>query len=176
MKRSPRLLLLGSLAVALAAHATTYVRVEKDGSKTYSDRPLPGGQAVDLQPAQTYSSPATPSVNQSVPAEQQLLQQMDSFTYQSCRLAPDNDASFTNPESVPISIQTTPSLRGEDVVSMTVDGKPVSAAAGTFVLAPAYRGSHSVQVTVRDRFGRELCSASTTFHVLRPSVNMPGRR
>jgi glutamine synthetase len=45
-----------SLAVASIACATTYVRVEKDGTKTYSDRPLPGGQPVELESAQTYSA------------------------------------------------------------------------------------------------------------------------
>ena len=55
------LLVLVSVAAASAALATTYVRVEKDGSKTYSDRPLPGGQPVELEPAQTYSPPPTPA-------------------------------------------------------------------------------------------------------------------
>ena len=57
MKRSSLVVLLGSLCAVSTALATTYVRVEKDGTKTYSDRPMPGGQPVDLQPAQTYSAP-----------------------------------------------------------------------------------------------------------------------
>ena len=60
MKRAV-VILLGMLGVAASVQATTYVRVEKDGSKTYSDRPLPGGQPVEIQPAQTYSAPAAPS-------------------------------------------------------------------------------------------------------------------
>ncbi len=58
MKRQSLVLLLGSLCAVSAALATTYVRVEKDGTKTYSDRPMPGGQPIDVQPAQTYT--ATP--------------------------------------------------------------------------------------------------------------------
>ena len=61
MTRASLVIFLGSLLAASAALATTYVRVEKDGTKTYSDRPLPGGQPVDIQPAQTYSAPATPT-------------------------------------------------------------------------------------------------------------------
>ncbi len=61
MTRALLVIFIGSLLAASAALATTYVRVEKDGTKTYSDRPLPGGQPVDIQPAQTYSAPATPA-------------------------------------------------------------------------------------------------------------------
>jgi hypothetical protein len=169
-------LLLGTLAAATAASAATYVREEKDGSKTYSDRPIPGGKLIELQSAQSYSAPPAPtSTPSSVPSEQRLLQEMDSFTYQSCSLSPASDATFTNPESVPISVVTSPSLRSTDVVSMVVDGQSVTAPAGTFTLAPAYRGTHTVQVTVSDRFGRQLCSATTSFHIMRPSLNSPRR-
>jgi hypothetical protein len=170
-------LILGSLAVASVAFATTYVRVEKDGTKTYSDRPLPGGQPVDLQPAQTYSAPAAPTTgNSNVPAEQRLLQQMDNFSYTSCTITPENDATFTNPPNVTIGVQTDPALRANDLVTLSVDGAEVAAHATNFVLEPADRGTHSVQVTIRDSFGRVLCSASSSFHVMRPTLNSPARR
>jgi hypothetical protein len=170
-------LILGSLALASVAGATTYMRVEKDGSKTYSDRPLPGGQAVILESAQTYTPPPAPtSSNSNVPAEQRLLQGMDDFNYSSCSISPENDASFTNPESVPIAVQTNPALRSGDKVTLTVDGAQVAANATSFLMEPAHRGTHSVQVTIRDSYGRELCSASSSFHVIRPSLNSPARR
>lgn len=170
-------LIMASLAMASAAFATTYVRVEKDGTKTYSDRPLPGGQPVDLQPAQTYSTPA-PVVDSSrdLPREQELLRKMDDFQYTSCSLSPENDATFTNPPNVPVSVTTQPGLRTGDVVQISVDGKPAAPNATSTVLDPAYRGTHTAQVTIKDGFGRTLCSASVTFHVFRPSVNLPARR
>lgn len=170
-------LLLASLAVASAALATTYVRVEKDGTKTYSDRPIPGGQPVELEPAQTYSSPApsTPAAS-NLPSEQQLLSKIDDFQYQSCKLTPDNDETFTNPLNVPVAAQVVPSVRVGDLVQLSIDGKPAPANALSAVLDPAYRGAHTAQVTIKDSFGRVLCSASVTFHVMRPSVNSPARR
>ena len=48
MTRATLVLFLVSMAAAPAALADTYVRVEKDGTKTYSDRPLPGGKPVVL--------------------------------------------------------------------------------------------------------------------------------
>lgn len=171
------LLLLGALCVVSTSHATTYVRVEKDGTKTYSDRPIPGGQPVNLEPAQTYSAPqsAIPqSAPSNAPAEQRLLQAMDDFRYSSCTISPENDATFTNPQGVPISVSLEPNLRARDVVTLTVDGRVVGNSL-SHLLEPAERGTHTVQVSVRDNYGREVCSASTTFHVLRPSIHMPRR-
>jgi hypothetical protein len=180
MKRHTCLLLMVSLAATSVAFATTYVRVEKDGTKTYSDRPLPGGQPVELSSAQTYT-PSTPAVSSgggdaSLPSEQRLLQQMDDFSYSSCALTPANDSTFTNPENVQISLSSTPALRAGDRVTLSVDGQAIDGNRASYVLQPANRGTHSVQATIRDSFGRVLCSASTSFHVMRPSLNLPGRR
>jgi hypothetical protein len=170
-------LLMASLAVASAALATTYVRVEKDGTKTYSDRPIPGGQPVDLEPAQTYSSPAAASPAASnLPPEQELLRKIDDFRYESCTLAPENDATFTNPLNVPVTATVVPTVRVGDVVQLSVDGKPAATNALNAVLDPAYRGTHTAQLTIKDSFGRVLCTASVTFHVMRPSLNSPARR
>src|SRR5687768_15461574 len=75
MKRAILVILLGTLLAAAAAQATTYMRVEKDGSKTYSDRPLPGGQEVVIESAQTYSAPPapTPTDPSRSPEQQQVL-------------------------------------------------------------------------------------------------------
>ena len=176
MKRLP-LLLMASLATVSVAFATTYVRVEKDGTKTYSDRPIPGGQPIELQGIQTYSSPApTNSGNQNVPEEQRLLSKIDDFKYTRCAISPENDAAFTNPENVSISVSTEPELRAGDQVNLSLDGKVVGENASSFLYAPALRGTHSVQVTIKDSFGRALCTTSASFHVMRPSLNMPQRR
>jgi hypothetical protein len=170
------ILLLGTCCVVSAAVATTYVRVEKDGTKTYSDRPIPGGQPVQLEPVQTYTSPETPAsaTPSTVPSEQRLLQQMDDFRYTNCSVLPENDATFTNPQGVPISVQLEPNLRPRDVVTLSVDGQVVGNSL-SHLLEPAHRGTHTAVVTVKDNYGREVCRASTTFHVLRPSLNMPRR-
>src|ERR1051326_368940 len=96
-----------------AAFSTTYVRVEKDGTKTYSDRPIPGGQPIEIQSAQTYSAPSSPAAaNSGAPSEQQLLKDMgDVFHYDSCALTPAADATFTNPESVSLGVTLRPHLR-----------------------------------------------------------------
>jgi hypothetical protein len=175
-----RLLALITLSIAAAsAFATTYVRVEKDGTKTYSDRPIPGGQPIEIETAQTYAapSPAAPATP-GVPSEQQLLKDMgEAFRYESCALTPAAEQTFTNPESVAIGVALKPALRVGDVVDLRLDGAPVGATnTQSFIVKPVYRGAHTVSVAVKDRYGRPLCDATSTFHVFQPSLNSPARR
>jgi hypothetical protein len=150
--------LLASILLCIAAassFATTYVRVEKDGTKTYSDRPMPGGQPIEIQSAQTYSAPPSAGTASDVPKEQQLL----------------------NPESVALGVSLSPALRGGDVVDLRLDGAPVGPEnTVNFVVKPVFRGAHTVSVSVKDRYGRSLCEASSTFHVFQPNLNSPTRR
>ena len=170
MRRLLPVAVLGSLCVVSIAQATTYMRVEKDGTKTYSDRPIPGGQPIDVKPAQGYSAPAS-SGSSSRPPQQEA----DEFRYQSCGVTPENDSTFTNPEMVPISLVTNPNVRPFDTVIMTVDGQSVGQP-GTVsytMAAPINRGTHTVSVTITDRFGNVMCSVSSSFHVMRPGLNSP---
>jgi len=176
---SRAILLITCSVLATTAFATTYVRVEKDGTKTYSDRPLPGGQPVEIQPAQTYSAPPSSSsvLDSRRPREEREMLDAANFRYTMCQLSPRNDETFTNPEKVNISLSLSPALRPGDELKILVDGSPPPAAAGamTVTLEQPDRGSHTVTAEIRDRYGRGLCSASTTFHVQRPSLNSPAR-
>jgi hypothetical protein len=178
MKRVLFVILLGSLCTAPAALATTYVRVEKDGTKTYSDRPIPGGQAIVLDSAQTYSSaPAQPAGRSGKPREQQLLDQMDDFRYSSCAITPKNDESFTNPETITVGVEAKPGVRGGDLVDLRIDGTTVNNPAATvYSMQQPPRGTHTVTVEIKDQYGRSLCRATASFHVHRPSLNSPTRR
>jgi len=177
MKRA--LTIFGSLLAASAfVQATTYVRVEKDGSKTYSDRPLPGGQPVEIQPAQTYSAPATPSSsNSSLSREEQQVLDAANFQYH-CALSPRADETFQNPESVTLAVQLTPSLRPGDQVKFSLDGADVPNDGNGTSAAVQYpdRGSHTASVQVIDSSGTPRCDTSVTFHVQRSNLNSPARQ
>jgi len=174
MKRFLPFLLIASICASTAL-ATTYVRVEKDGTKTYSDRPIPGGVAIDLEPAQGYStpSPQSPSLRLS-PGQAQYP---ENFRYQSCPVTPPNDSTFTNPESVPISVAPDPALRPSDTVALTVDGQAVGPAGTTsHTLTQVPRGTHTVAVTITSPEGKVVCSSTSVFHVMRPGLNSPVNR
>jgi hypothetical protein len=177
MKRA----LLASLLTlyAVSTLAETYVRVEKDGTKTYSDRPIPGGQPINLEPVPRSSDsppPPAPAVSASLSREQQLLRQVDDFKYSSCALTPENGTTFQSPENVTITFATTPALRPGDISTLSFDGQPVGGPnAQTHTVSPVYRGTHTAAVTIRNSSGNVLCSASSSFHVLRPGLNSPAR-
>ena len=166
-----------SLLATSAALATTYVRVEKDGTKTYSDRPLPGGQPVDIQPAQTYSAPATAPQDSNRPREEQALNEAANFRYE-CALLPREDETFQNPETVTLSVALTPGLRAGDEVHFSVDGSelPRGATPTSATLTLPERGTHTAAVRIVDRYGKAVCSTNSTFHVQRTSLNSPQRR
>lgn len=178
MKRATLAMLLGSLLAATAIQATTYVRVEKDGSKTYSDRPLPGGQPVEIQPAQGYSAPPAPTTPTSVRTpETQAALDAANFQY-SCAMTPRTDETFQNPESVTLAVQLTPPLRPGDMVNFALDGTTVPNQDNRTSAQLQYpdRGAHTASVQVTDRSNRAVCSSSTTFHVLRTGTNSPQRQ
>ena len=170
MRRSLPILVLASLCVISTAQATTYVRVEKDGTKTYSDRPIPGGEPIDVKPAQGYSAPAPSGISTRPRAEEP-----DDFNYQSCSVTPANDSTFTNPEMVPISLVTNPVIRSADTVIMKIDGQAVGQP-GTMsytMPAPVDRGTHTVSVTITNQSGRTVCTVNSVFHVMHPGLNSP---
>jgi hypothetical protein len=174
MTRASLVIFLASLAVASAATADTWVRVEKDGTKTYSDRPLPGGTPVVLESAQTYSAPVPQDPTR--PLEEQSLMAAANFQYESCSMVPANDQTFQSPEAVNVSLATTPRLRSGDRVRLTIDGTQVGNGEAGTVLSQPDRGSHTATAEVVDSAGKVMCSASTTFHVQRPSLNSPLRQ
>jgi|KBSMisStandDraft_5_1062788.scaffolds.fasta_scaffold30163_3 Domain of unknown function (DUF4124) len=176
MKRTSLVIFLGALLVSVA-QATTYVRVEKDGTKTYSDRPLAGGHPVDVQPAQTYSAPSSSSSRANRPGEAEDPDEAN-FHYE-CSLTPRNDETFTNPESVSVGLTLSPGLRSGDTLTFTMDGVPLTGRGDgqtAFSVPQPDRGSHTVSARVVSRSGRSVCDVSITFHVLRPSINSPARR
>ena len=164
---------------ASAVQATTYVRVEKDGSKTYSDRPIPGGEPVEIQPAQGYPSPPpapTPHSAQQSPEQQRVLDAAN-FQY-TCALTPRADETFQNPETVTLAVQLTPGLRPGDLVNFTLDGATVPNEQNLTSTQLQYpdRGAHTAAVKITDRSGRSICNTSTTFHVQRAGTNSPARQ
>lgn len=168
--------LLAATALVGPTQATTYVRVEKDGTKTYSDRPLPGGQPIEIEPAQTYSAPPSSPVDRNRPREERELMDAANFKYTVCSLSPKNNETYTNPQTVAVALALSPMLRGGDDAKISVDGTVVNAnGALNATLEMPDRGTHSVTAQVTDRFGKSVCEASTTFHVQRPSINSPTR-
>ncbi len=174
MKRAFVIFIAGTLLPCAIAFATTYVRVEKDGTKTYSDRPMPGGHPIEIEAAQTYDAPET---QPNLTREQKLVAATEDFRYESCTIVPRNDETLPNPELVNVVVSTSPMLRVGDIVTLLVDGQRVGGDRTlSHTISPVFRGAHTVTVRINNKLGTPLCQATSTFYVLKPSLNAPQRR
>jgi hypothetical protein len=150
----------------------TYTGVGKSGERVFSDQPVPGGTKVELDPAQTYSSPQTPRQS-SGPRPAAVVAP---FRYRSCDVAsPTRDETLINPLKVTVTARVVPDLRPGDQIFISVDGKQLSKGQANAILEPAFRGTHTASVSVRDADNVEICSARSVFHVKQPTVNQGNR-
>jgi hypothetical protein len=165
---------LMSIACAAALSATVYKWVDENGVTHYSDQPHDNAEKVQVAQPQTYKAPR---VNAQAGA-QPPSQSRPPNTYQSCDVvAPANDQTFPNTDSVMTAVQVSPQPHDGDQVSLLLDGQRLAGfppTGGSFTISPIDRGTHSLQAFVQDVRGKVLCqSANVTFTVLQPSVLNP---
>lgn len=164
-------------ACAVASAGTVYKWVDENGITHYSDQPHQSAQKVDVQSQAPVGSVATPA-----PAARDAANSASSTAaaYSSCAIvAPTPEQVFLNTFSVTTRIYVQPPMRTGDQVIVALDGKPVEElpTVGTeFTLNQIDRGTHSVQVTIRDSSGKTVCSSeSVTFYIRQPSLLAPQR-
>jgi hypothetical protein len=164
------------LLVAVPAAAQMYKWVDRNGVTHYSDRPAPGAERIEIQPAQTFSAPrpSTPARGARAGADPN-----QPFRYDNCAISsPANDEVFLNVQRVSASWQFTPALRPGDTVRVVLDGQLVpglTESAQSVTFDPIVRGTHTLQITALDEEGRTACESSVTFHVRQPSLLQPNR-
>lgn len=167
------------LLISFAASAAVYKWVKPDGTILYSDRPpnentaptdLPDVQEIKVVPPSS-SAPDIPPSDQN---EQQSTHEYTKLEITS----PANDSTLRdNSGKVDVSLSLEPPLQEGDVVAITLDGKDIGQGQSpAFFLNNVDRGTHSLQVAVKDASGNTLISSSTvSFHVQRTSVLQPKR-
>jgi hypothetical protein len=165
---------LMSVACTAAVSATVYKWVDDDGVIHYSDQPHENAQKVELKAPQTYSAPKAPSI----PATSSRNSSRPASSYQSCSVSsPMNDQVFENTSEVTAGVSVQPAVRAGDSVVVTLDGQPipgVPVSGGQFAISPVDRGTHTIQMTVRDASGATVCSSpAVTFHVHQASIQSP---
>lgn len=165
-------MLLGCTA---AVAATVYKWVDEQGVVHYSDQPHENAQKVELKAPQTYSAPknSAPPPARSAPAPKSSAP-----VYQSCSITePTNEQAYVNTDTVTAGVTVSPAVRPGDTVVVTLDGSPVPgvpANGGQFSISPVDRGTHAMQMVVRDPDGATVCSStSVTFFVRQPSLQSP---
>jgi Domain of unknown function (DUF4124) len=164
--------LLSVLCTAAFA-ATVYKWVDENGVTHYSDQPHENAQKVTVAQPQTYKAPKLPAEQASAAPPPKVA-----APYSSCVIAqPANEDTFPNATSVDAAVVTNPAVRPGDEVVLLLDGSRVPSfppSGGGATIPGIERGSHSLQVIIRDGTGQVVCqSANVTFTVLQPSVLNP---
>jgi len=162
-----------ALACTVAVAATVYKWVDEQGVVHYSDQPHENAQKVELKAPQTYSSPKT-----SAPAPRPAPARKSAPVYQGCSISePASEQAYLNTDTVTAGVSVLPAVRPGDTVVVTLDGSPVPgvpANGGQFSITPVDRGTHSIQMVVKDTDGTTVCSsAPVTFYVRQPSLQSP---
>lgn len=178
--RLPLLLCLLSVALLVQAESPSqaYKRIGPDGVVEFSDVPGADASAVEISPPVTYQAPPLPVVRPRAPV-----------------------ASAAAPAPAPTLVLNTPrddeplvNTAGQVTLAASVDPAPPPEAQARFrflldgavvatesqpraELENVDRGTHQVRVQLVDAQGKVLAeSEAITFHLIRPSVNLPGRR
>ena len=163
-----------SFACTVAVAATVYKWVDENGVVHYSDQPHENAEKVELKAPQTYTPAKTPDSQSSrAPARGPRPS-----TYQSCSVSePANDQVFMNTDTVNAGVTIQPAVRPGDTAVVTLDGQVVPgvpASGGQFTISPVDRGTHTIQMVVRDPSGATVCSSpAVTFNVRQPSTQSP---
>lgn len=166
-----------SIACAAAFAGTVYKWVDEDGVIHYSDQPHENAEKVQVAAPQTYTPQRSNSPGIRPPSSGPTSN-TTAKTYQSCDVvAPTNEQTFPNAESVSAAVQVSPGPRSSDRVLLLMDGAPVPnfpPGGGSVIITPIERGTHSLQAVVQSSDGKVLCqSPSVTFSVTQPSVLNP---
>jgi hypothetical protein len=163
-------------ASTVAVAATVYKWVDENGVVHYSDQPHENAQKVELKAPQTYSSPKTSAPAQS--SRSTPARKSSAPVYQSCTVSePANEQAFLNTDTVTAGVTVQPVVRPGDTAVVTLDGSPVPGvppSGGQFTISPVDRGTHTIQMVVKDSDGTTVCSsAPVTFYVRQPSLQAP---
>lgn len=170
----------------VAANATAsemWRWVDERGVVHYSDRPHPGAERVDVQPAQSYD---TPPVTAAPPRTREQPEPPAAASANYSRLsitAPREDEMLWNiGGELTVQLAVEPALQPGHELQIFLDGVRVAEVPqgqSQFTISEVFRGERQLRAVIVDERGRELASSATIrFYVQQASLlnpNRPGR-
>lgn len=141
------------LSTTLSA-ATLYKVTNADGSVTYTDRPVPGAEAVDLGKVNSATIPRLASS-----APKPANKQREQISYDLNIVQPAEEATVrSNLGEVTVTGRMTPTAAGR--YELYLDGALMeSSGAPTFKLSGVHRGAHTLEIKFRNNSGKILASS-----------------
>ncbi len=172
------MILLFCTLLGTAAFAQVYRVVDENGNVTFTDRPPPDAERVDVPTPNSAPPPATGIYN--TPEPEATDEEDKASSYQVAITAPANETIIPRgPGNFSVSASVTPSLGGGHLLQLLLDGQPrQEPQAGTsWALTNVFRGEHNITVAVVDKDGKQLASSEpVTVFVFRPSSNFRKNR
>lgn len=159
--------------------AEVYKRIGPGGEVEFSDTPGEDAEPVVVPPPNTYRQEPLPSVAR--PSRSENDEKSDPLEITVRIVSPTDDEPVVATDGkVTIQAAVEPALRrtpGKHL-RFLLDGTPVGVQSGTTLrLDNVNRGTHQIAVQVLDAREEVLAeSPSSTFHMIRPSVHLPGRQ
>lgn len=174
MRRLP-LILISLLAVLplLVAADPLYKWVDAQGNIHYSDKPQPGAKKMAIPKATTFAPPqaAQPAPPPST-ASQGHKAEVAPYT-QMTVVAPKDQDTVWNTQTVTVSVALTPALQAGDTVTFSVDGNTQTVEGTSATFDQLDRGEHDVTVTVNGQNGAGTLKAQSVFYIQRATVGKP---
>lgn len=158
----------------LVSAETVYKTVDKEGNVIFSDAKTEDAEIIEIQDAQALDIPKVRTFKLLPPKEKHKTSEYTKLEI----VSPQNDATIhSNEGNVNINTDIEPEINNKDTLVLYLDGKQVETGnKPQFLLTNINRGTHTVEVVLKDQNGVELKrSGKATFHVRRISILAPNR-
>ena len=171
------LILLSALLGSAASAAPAWTWVDAEGTRHYSDRPVPGAEKVELIGAQGFG--ATTGRAGRAPRAGDTAG-VPGAAYQAIEVvSPAEQETLWNiGTSLPVQVRFQPALQTGHRYDLLYDGqrRNLNTATARVTLPDVFRGEHTLQVVVIDSAGAEVMrSPARVFFVQQTSTLNPNR-
>jgi hypothetical protein len=170
------LMLLSALSGTAASAAPAWTWVDEEGTRHYSDRPVPGAEQVELIGAQSFGATRAPRATRD--SGQGTTAGVPGAPYQSIEVvSPAEQETLWNiGTNLPVQVRFQPALQPGHRYDLLYDGqrRNLNTATARVTLPDVYRGEHTLQVVVIDSAGTEVMrSPARVFFVQQTSTLNP---
>lgn len=153
---------------------TVYKTVDEHGNIVFSDKPTAGAEEIKIKEAQSFDIPDTKLFDYKSTREEEP----ESETQYSNLVitSPNSDSTIhSNEGNVNVSIEIEPALNEKDLLVLFMDGKQLAIAeASEFLLTNIDRGSHTIEVAIKNEKNKILLrSEKVVFHLRKMSKLFP---
>ena len=171
------LILLSALSGTAASAAPAWTWVDAEGTRHYSDRPVPGAEQVELAGAQAIGSSgrtarAARGTGDATGAPGEAYQAIEVVS------PAEQETLWNIGTALPVQVRFQPALQTGHRYDLLLDGqrRNVNTSNARVTLPDVFRGEHSLQVVVIDSAGKELDrSPARVFFVQQTSTLNPNR-